>query len=60
MKWKVGSVAKTIVAGVLAAAVAVTTAVGDDVLEPTEIVTIALAVLTAFGVYVVPNAPPEE
>lgn len=52
---KIGSYAKTIVAGVLAAATVASTALGDNVLTTTEAVTIGLAVLTALGVYIVPN-----
>ncbi len=52
---KIGRYAKTIVAGVLAAATAASTALGDNVLSTSETVTIVLAVLTALGVYVVPN-----
>ncbi|MEV2236712.1 hypothetical protein [Micromonospora sp. NPDC049891] len=53
---KVGRYAKTIVAAVVAGATALTVAMGDDVLTTTEGITVALAVLGAFGVYVVPNA----
>lgn len=57
---KIGAYAKTIVAAVLAAASVASVALGDDVLTTTEIVNVALAVLGAFGVYVVPNAKPED
>ncbi|MEO3929960.1 hypothetical protein ABGB07_39835 [Micromonosporaceae bacterium B7E4] len=53
---KVSKYAKTIVAAVVAGGTALTVAMGDDTLSTTEAVTIALAVLGALGVYVVPNA----
>ncbi|WFF07264.1 hypothetical protein O7622_01285 [Micromonospora sp. WMMD1076] len=53
---RIGRFAKTIVAGVVAGGVALTVAMGDDVLTATEGITVALAVLGALGVYVVPNA----
>ncbi|MEW2442773.1 hypothetical protein [Micromonospora marina] len=53
---KIASYAKTIVAAVVAGGVALTVAMGDDVLTATEGITVALAVLGALGVYVVPNA----
>lgn len=53
---KVGHYAKTIIAAAVAAASVVSVAVGDDILTPTELVNVALAVLGAFGVYVIPNA----
>ncbi|MFG1847763.1 hypothetical protein [Micromonospora carbonacea] len=53
---KIGRYAKTIVAAVVAGGVALTVAMGDDVLTATEGITVALAVLGALGVYVVPNA----
>ncbi len=56
---RVGKYAKTIVAGVIAGATAFTVALGDDVITATEGITVALAILGAFGVYVVPNARPE-
>lgn len=53
---RVSSVAKTIVAGVLAALSILSPAIsGDGVLDTTEIVQSALALLAALGVYVVPN-----
>ena len=52
----VAKYAKTIVAAVVAGGVALTVAMGDDVLTATEGITVALAVLGALGVYVVPNA----
>ncbi|MFC3504790.1 hypothetical protein ACFOOK_28015 [Micromonospora krabiensis] len=53
---RVTKYAKTIVAGIVAGGTALTVALGDDVLTATEGITVALAVLGAFGVYVVPNA----
>lgn len=53
---KVARYAKTIVAAVVAGATALTVAMGDDVITATEGITVALAVLGALGVYVVPNA----
>jgi hypothetical protein len=53
---RLGSYAKTIVAAVLAAAYALQAALTDDVVTTSEWVGIGLAVLTVFGVYVVPNA----
>jgi hypothetical protein len=53
---KIGSYAKTIVAAVLAAAYTLQAALADDTVTTTEGVGIGLAVLTALGVYAVPNA----
>ncbi|TMR97519.1 hypothetical protein [Nonomuraea basaltis] len=53
---KISRYAKTIVAALFAAIVAVNGAVSDDVFTATEIVNAVLAVLTALGVYAVPNA----
>lgn len=53
---KLGSYAKTIVAGVLAAAYALQAALTDDTVTTSEWVGIVLAVLTTLGVYVVPNS----
>ncbi|MFC6017206.1 hypothetical protein ACFP2T_13440 [Plantactinospora solaniradicis] len=53
---KVAKYAKTIVAAIVAGGTALAVAMGDDTLSTTEGVTIALAVLGALGVYVVPNA----
>lgn len=53
---KIGRYAKTIVAALVAGGTALTVATGDDVLTATEGITAALAILGAFGVYVVPNA----
>lgn len=59
---KVGTVAKSIVAGTLALAEMVNLAMGDDTLTTSEMITAVLAVLTVLGVYVVPNGktPPAE
>lgn len=55
---KISSIAKSIVAGVAAGATAAVTAVQDSVLTTGEGVTIALAVLGAWGItYAVPNKP---
>lgn len=56
----IGKYAKTIVAAVLAAAYALQAAITDDVVTSSEWVGIGLAVLTTFGVYVVPNARVSE
>jgi hypothetical protein len=53
---KVSNVAKFIVAAVAAGVSVLVPAVsGDSVLDTTEVVQIALAVLAALGVYAVPN-----
>lgn len=52
---RVSAVAKTIVAAVGAGVTAATVAMGDDVISSTEAINVVLAVLTALGVYVVPN-----
>jgi hypothetical protein len=58
---KVGSAAKSIVAGVSAGTAALVTAMGDNVIVTGEWVTIALAVLGALGItYAVPNAEKSE
>ncbi|WKU08021.1 hypothetical protein [Micromonospora sp. HUAS LYJ1] len=57
---RIARYAKTIVAAVVAGGVALTVAMGDDVLTATEGITVALAVLGALGVYVVPNAPTDQ
>lgn len=57
---KIGKVAKTVVAGLFAAVTIAYSAVSDDVYTSTEIVNTVLAVLTAIGVYVVPNARQSE
>lgn len=55
--WKLSRYVKTIVAVIGAAAGVMVTVSGDDVLTVAEGVQIALAVLTALGVYALPNAP---
>ncbi|WP_431881584.1 hypothetical protein [Micromonospora chalcea] len=59
---KIAQYAKTIVAAVVAGATALAVAMGDDTLTTTEGIAVALAILGALGVYVVPNAPatPQE
>lgn len=57
---KISRYAKFIVSALVAGGTAFTVAAGDDVLSTTEIVTVALSVLGALGVYVVPNAPKSE
>lgn len=57
---KVGKAAKTIVAGLFAAVTVAYSAVSDDMYTSTEIVNTVLAVLTAIGVYFVPNAEQSE
>lgn len=53
---RVSSVAKAIVAGVVAVVGVVAPIVGqDDLLTTVDFVQMALGILTAFGVYVVPN-----
>jgi hypothetical protein len=53
---KIGSIAKAIVSGLAAGTAAAVTAVQDNVLTTGEGVTIALAVLGAWGItYAVPN-----
>jgi hypothetical protein len=53
---RVPSVAKAIVAGVVAVIGVVVPILGqDDFLTTTDIVQMALGIMTAFGVYVVPN-----
>ncbi|MGY4960362.1 hypothetical protein [Streptomyces sp. 900105245] len=55
---KIARSAKSIVAGLASGATAAVTAVQDGILTPTEGVTIALAVLGAWGItYAVPNKP---
>ncbi|WP_425244861.1 hypothetical protein [Streptomyces sp. NEAU-NA10] len=55
---RVSSIAKSIVSGVAAGATAAVTAVQDNVITTGEGVTIALAVLGAWGItYAVPNRP---
>lgn len=58
---KISCAAKSLVAGVAAGATAAVTAVQDQVLTTGEGVTIALAVLGAWGiVYAVPNRQPDR
>ncbi|GAA4221582.1 hypothetical protein FHR32_005145 [Streptosporangium album] len=52
----VGKYAKTIVAALFAAVVVAKSAVTDGVYNPAEVIDTVLAVLTALGVWVVPNA----
>jgi hypothetical protein len=52
----VGKIAKTVVAALFAAVTVIYSAVSDDVYTTTEIVNTVLAVLTALGVWAVPNA----
>jgi peptidoglycan/LPS O-acetylase OafA/YrhL len=49
---------KAIVAVVGAAAVAVTAALTDGSIDPSEVGGIIVAILTALGVYSIPNNPP--
>lgn len=54
---KIGSIVKSLLAGIAAGSAAAVTAVQDNTLTTGEGVTIALAVLGAWGiVYAVPNA----
>ena len=52
----VGKYAKTIVAALFAAVVIAKSAITDGVYTPTEWIETVIAVLTALGVYAVPNA----
>ena len=55
---KISSIAKSILSGLAAGSAAAVTAVQDNVITTGEGVTIALAVLGAWGiVYAVPNRP---
>lgn len=56
---KVSGVAKFIVAAVAAGVTAVVAAVSDGEVTSTEAISVALAVLGALGVYVVPNSASE-
>ena len=57
----ISSIAKSIIGGLAAGAAAAVTAVQDQVLTTGEGVTIALAVLGAWGItYAVPNKTPKE
>lgn len=53
---KIGSFAKSIVAALFAAVTVASSAITDDVYTSTEVINTVLAVLTAVGVFVVPNA----
>ncbi|MYU22868.1 hypothetical protein [Streptomyces sp. SID8352] len=58
---RISPIAKSIVGGLAAGATAAVTAVQDGVLTTGEGITIALAVLGAWGiVYAVPNRPKES
>lgn len=55
---KISSIAKSLIAGVAAGSAAAVTAAQDNVITTGEGVTMALAVLSAWGiVYAVPNKP---
>lgn len=54
---RVSAVANTIVALIGAAVAAATPLIGDGLITTTDVVQIAIAVLTAVGVFTVPNAP---
>ncbi|MFE9432145.1 hypothetical protein [Streptomyces sp. NPDC006640] len=55
---RIASIAKSLIAGLAAAATAAVTAVQDNVLTTGEGVTIVLATLGAWGItYAVPNRP---
>lgn len=54
---KVSQYAKFIVSALVAGGIILKTAIGDDVISASEMVDIALALLGALGVYVLPNAP---
>jgi hypothetical protein len=49
--------AKTILAIIAAGLGILTAALSDDVVTPAELVNVAIAVVTAVGVYLVPNTP---
>jgi hypothetical protein len=58
MIMRIASIAKSLVAGIAAGSAAAVAAVQDNVLTTGEGVTIALAVLGAWGItYAVPNKP---
>jgi hypothetical protein len=57
---KVPEYAKTVVATVIAGATVLGSALTDNNISGTEWVGIGLAVLTALGVYAVPNAPKSD
>lgn len=48
---------KFLFSAAMAGITALAAALSDDVLSVTDLVSVALAVLTALGVYVVPNSP---
>lgn len=54
----IGSIAKTVVAAIMAAGYAFQAYITDDKITTTEWIGIVLAVLTVLGVYAVPNSPP--
>lgn len=54
---KLGPYAKSVVAALLAGAYALQAAISDENVTNTEWVAIGIAVLTAVGVYAVPNRP---
>ncbi len=53
---KLGKYAKTVVAVLFAAVVVAKSAITDDVYTSSEVIETVLAVLTALGVWAVPNA----
>ncbi|MFF2852708.1 hypothetical protein ACFVT5_41405 [Streptomyces sp. NPDC058001] len=56
---KISSIAKSLIAGIAAGSAAAVTAIQDGALDTGESVTIALAVLGAWGItYAVPNKQP--
>jgi hypothetical protein len=57
---KIPEYAKTVVAAVVAGGTVLASALTDNSISGTEWVGIGLAVLTALGVYVVPNAPKSD
>lgn len=57
---KIGKYAKTVVAVLFAAIVVAKSAVTDDVYTSQEVIETVLAVLTALGVWAVPNAKQSE
>jgi len=57
---QIGKMAKTVVAALFAAVTVAYSAVSDDVYTSTEVVNTVLAVLTAIGVWAVPNARQSE
>jgi hypothetical protein len=57
---KVSTYAKSIIGALAAAAIVAKAVVTDGEVTPAEGVEIVLAVLAAFGIYQVPNAPAER